>query len=35
MENEYYTDALKYAEFLVENYPLDASYQQLLSVLTN
>ena len=31
----YYTEAKAYAEKLLENYPLDANYQQLMSVLSN
>ena len=35
MENGYYTEARAYAETLVENYPQDPNYQQLISVLAN
>ena len=35
MENGYYDEAKGYAEILVENYPQDASYQQLIGVLSN
>ena len=35
MENGQQEESLKYAERLVENYPQDANYQQLLNLLSN